>query len=227
MLRLCRHRQRARSIPVAGNRSDIPSETTISSFLTQLESLYDAFLTKQNLTPNATPLIRREQDTFVTPDILPDDDSSTEYTELAYLHPKLRSSFGTMAQAYFHAAIILLVKEHTSQPCPSSEKPCKFCDAVDTTYNAQTIIAAGRLLSTPALCESNGTAIMRMRLPFSVVWRHCTDDEMRWKARRLFEDWCSREGLKGLKDVGFEGSSREPQGQAELLHNSSIETHAQ
>ena len=51
--------------------------------------------------------------------------------------------------------------------------------------------------------EVAGFAILRMMLPFSTVWSFVDDDGIRWRARRLFEEWSMREGLGGLCGIGF------------------------
>ena len=94
----------------------------------------------------------------------------------------------------------------------------------DTLYNARVILAAGRYLAPEG--RSNGTAVLRMMLPFSVIWRFCRDPNdasaelrerqsrgqidtasevylVRLEARQLFADWCKREGMSGLVSVGF------------------------
>ena len=96
----------------------------------------------------------------------------------------------------------------------------------DTLYNAGVILSAGRFLAPEG--KSNGTAVLRMMLPFSVIWHFCLDDSstmrsrglaterkgvnqdgvkrsqrVRQEARNVFADWCRREGMGGLVAVGF------------------------
>ena len=96
----------------------------------------------------------------------------------------------------------------------------------NTLYNARIILAAGKHLAPPG--KSNGTAVLRMMLPFSVIWHFCHHDRgftgkqalnerkkseeggwvaeskaVRQEARDLFSEWCRREGMGGLVAIGF------------------------
>jgi hypothetical protein len=95
---------------------------------------------------------------------------------------------------------------------------------LDMMYNARNILAAGSYLSPTG--KSNGTAVLRMMLPFSIIWKFCrkyegdhiipggpNDNpycrlmcearEVRLVARRSFTEWCHREGMGGLVDIAF------------------------
>ena len=182
-------------------------------------------------------------------------------THTGELHPKLRKVFAAMTTAYYHAAAIMLhshfpemrrqiphgvqiLEEETPEPAAHGQDDWPHdwkSEAIETPqrtqdwdilHNARTIVAAGRFLSPPG--KSNGTAVLRMMLPFSVVWHRCretadtmaenspamkpADDDadpsarrriemqkVRMEARELFAEWCGREGMKGLMGVGFAG----------------------
>ena len=157
--------------------------------------------------------------------------------DITDLHPKLQKLFAAMTTACFHAAVILL---HTYFPEVLQRSSEDFGGggtgepgddiawgntACDTLYNARVVLAAGKYLSAEG--RSNGTAVIRMMLPFSVVWHFCHGDAgvpvapfepeaggprdtvvearlVRLKARDLFADWCGRKGMSGLIAVGFE-----------------------
>jgi hypothetical protein len=95
----------------------------------------------------------------------------------------------------------------------------------DVLHNAKIILAASRYLSPEG--KSNGIAVLRMMLPFSVIWNYCRDEtaaveedlseedncgaaarldeghRVRREARSLFSEWCAREGMSGIARVGF------------------------
>lgn len=174
-------------------------------------------------------------------------------------HPVLQKQFAGTTTAYYHTAAILmqtyLAELKSLGHCPYMESLPKnmqlgslFDSAVqgerwyseygegmaqslnstwDPLYNARIILSAGQCLSPEG--KSNGTAVMRMMLPFSVVWHFCRDvgtvdpgtdvpinedavreeyvkeaDRVRLEARQAFEQWCTREGMSGLMGVAFE-----------------------
>lgn len=156
--------------------------------------------------------------------------------DLSDLHPRLQKLFAAMTTAYFHAAAILLHTYFPEVAQRSSADVGKFDTAQlvnddsqreaewDVLYNARVILAAGKYLSGEG--RSNGTAVLRMMLPFSIVWHFCRGANgmtagqpalpegqrrdagleaqlVRLEARKLFSDWCTREGMSGLVSVGF------------------------
>lgn len=135
---------------------------------------------------------------------------------------QLGESRGTMSSA------VASGQDHAEEPEARFERKddvsVPSSQGWDTLYNARVIVAAGRYLAPEG--RSNGTAVLRMMLPFSVVWRFCRDHNyagaelrgrqrrgqidtgheaylVRSEARRVFADWCRREGMSGLVAVGF------------------------
>lgn len=218
MLRLCRkqHSVRSRRLPAQGKD---PTQVSTGTFLNELETLYNTFLQNHGLSRNDAPLFSTRAEASTTPTTPP------ETTNLSHVHPSLRTAFGTITLAYFHSAMLLLVSFHHTNPCSSKHTACTSCSDIDTNYNAHTIIAAGHFMSAASVFKSNGTAVLRMRLPFSVIWRCCTNVETKRYARKLYEDWCAREGLYGLKAVGFDNPPQEIGDEAELRKSFSINTH--
>jgi hypothetical protein len=150
---------------------------------------------------------------------------------LADLHPKLQKQFAAMTTAYFHMAVILSqayfpeiatrygsFNEEISLPSALGE--CNRQRAMErwnVVYNARMILSAAKYLSVSD--RSNGTVVNRMMLPFSAIWHFCgtsrthPDDRcseeaklIRFQARNLFEQWCTRDGLPGLISVAFDYS---------------------
>ena len=134
-------------------------------------------------------------------------------TNLNDHHLKLQKPFTAMTTAFFHAAVIL--NHHNFPECAKTESDW------DTLHNANIILTAVRLLSIRG--NSNGTAVLRMMLPISVVWHFLTEigssthdwqgerrseqmkevEKIRNEARSVFEEWCLREGMGGLVGIAF------------------------
>ena len=197
ILRLCKKRN---------SRSTSTDNISTSKLLTQLNTYYSQFLSTESLTPTDLPLLQ-----YRTTNIIPGDEAlpgfDTNDITQATFHPRLRKPFPAMALAHFHVALILLHADHTASPCPHcTSEPCSAACRpladLDTTQNARSIIATGVYLSDVSL-SSNATAVLRMVLPFSVVWRYSQDQDLRRQARTVFERWCTREGLVGLIGVAF------------------------
>lgn len=200
ILRLCKKRN-------SGSTSNDTIST--SNLLVQLNSYYCQFLATESLTPTDLPLLQ-----YRTTNIVPAEEALPAFdtNDIAHaipttLHPNLRKPFSAMALAHFHVALILLHADHTASLCPHCTSgpcsaACRPLADLDTTQNARIIIATGVYLSDVSL-SSNATAVLRMVLPFSVVWRYSQDQDLRWQARTVFERWCKREGLGGLIGVAF------------------------
>lgn len=204
------------SPPAFGQDTSQSSEESIGQ---DLPSFSDSNLIDQARYQPTSPLVD-----CMTTGVLAEGPAS-----LADQHPKLHNQFSANTTAYFHTAVILLYKycpevatteqgvaEERADEGPASRGRIQRSAAKwDILHNARSIVAAGRLLAPEG--KSNGTAVLRMMVPFSVIWHFCQpalgrDEGMdvgetqrvRLDARQLFEQWCAREGMGGLPNIAFD-----------------------
>jgi hypothetical protein len=159
---------------VVHGRTTTTLPMSVECLLSELETLYSGFLTAQKRDIETAPLLVQAN------------------AEAVSRPPSLAGRpFAAMTMSYFHAAAIFL----------STQLVTNEHRAYDLRHNASVILAATEILSSSV--TTNGTAILRMTLPVSLVWCHVGDKAIKQQVSRTYKAWSRREGMSGLCALAF------------------------